>query len=327
VRLRIPFHPLLFQSSLAAGGIALMAFNYLQFAIPHGEGLITLSNVTWGALSGAESALYLPLVAIMLAFTLINFALTVYFVGRLWGWLRESGAYRAFVNNPHKNQNAGIFAIVASLAMTVNVFWAPFGFFVPQMSAHMQAFMLPSLIVFGLLLGVLVFLEVTVGRTWFSEGVDLTQFNFIWLLDVFAFGLVTLTGSGITSMAQNDVVAGIAAVGTVFALVIGVLMLVAKLGFLLYTHIKARELPPNPILPGFFLVVPISCLLGLGAYRVAEYVQPQVSLNVPGSTSLLITGSYVLAIGWALAAVYVVRDYLRTEFSKTAFAPSQWGFV
>jgi hypothetical protein len=38
MKLSIKFHPLLFQSSLAAGGVSLMAFNYLQFAIPHGEG-------------------------------------------------------------------------------------------------------------------------------------------------------------------------------------------------------------------------------------------------------------------------------------------------
>ena len=34
------FTPLKFQIPLAAGGVALMAFNYLQFAVPHGKGLI-----------------------------------------------------------------------------------------------------------------------------------------------------------------------------------------------------------------------------------------------------------------------------------------------
>lgn len=41
------FTPLIFQASLAAGGVALMPFNYLQFAVPHGEGLIKLSDISW----------------------------------------------------------------------------------------------------------------------------------------------------------------------------------------------------------------------------------------------------------------------------------------
>lgn len=326
-KLKIPFHPLLFQTSLAAGGVALMAFNYLQFNVPHEGALITLANVEWGALSAVDNALNLPLAAVMFAFTAVNFVLTAYFLKRLAGWLSEPGAYRTFVNNAPKNQNAGIFAIVASLAMTVNVFWSPFGFFVPPLASNLQAIMLPSLVIFGLLLAALVYLQVTVGRTWLSEGADFRQFNFIWLLDVFAFGLVALTGSGITAMAENDLISGLAAVGTLFTLVVGGLLLFMKLALLLFTHIRAAELPPNPILPGFFLVVPISCLFGLSAYRIAEYVQLPVSLNVPGSSSLLITGAYALAVGWGLAAVYVIREYLKTDFAKTGFAPSQWGFV
>ena len=47
MKLSIKVHPLLFQSSLAAGGVALMAFDYLQFAIPHGKGLITFFSISW----------------------------------------------------------------------------------------------------------------------------------------------------------------------------------------------------------------------------------------------------------------------------------------
>ena len=118
VKLSIKFHPLLFQSSLAAGGVALMAFNYLQFAVPHGKGLITLSDISWGTLTTGQVALYAPLVAVLFVFTVLNLRLNVYFLYRLARWLREPGAYRGFKNNPHQNQNAGIFAIVASLSMT-----------------------------------------------------------------------------------------------------------------------------------------------------------------------------------------------------------------
>ncbi len=327
MKLRIPFHPLLFQSSLAAGGVALMAFNYLQFAIAHGKGPITSAKVPWSTFSPGQVAFYAPLVAVMLAFTLLNFGLTVYFVYRLVKWLREPGAYRAFRNNAEGNANAGIFAIVASLSMTVNVIWAPFGFFVPQLAAHMQAMMPPFLVVFGLLLVALLYLEVTFGRTWFAQGIDRTKFNFIWLLDAFAFGLVALTGSGIVAMASNQVIRDVATVGTLFILGVGLLVLLYKVAYLTYNHVKAGKLPANPILPAFFLIVPISCLFGLSAYRIAGFLQPQVATDLPGSPSLLITASYALAVVWGVGAVYLIRDYFTTYFVKSPFAPPQWGFV
>jgi hypothetical protein len=327
VKLSIKFHPLLFQASLAAGGVALMAFNYLHFAIPHGAGPITLPDISWSTLTESQVILYAPLVALMLAFVLLNFGLTAYFIYRLVKWLREPGAYSAFKNNAQGNANAGIFAIVASLSMTVNVIWAPFGFFVPQMSSYMQAMMLPSLVVFGLLLLALVYLEVTFARTWFSPGIDRTKFNFIWLLDAFAFGLVALTGSGIVAMSTNELIVDIAATATLLTLGAGLLVLLYKVAFLTYNHVKAGQLPAHPIMPAFFLIVPISCLFGLSAYRIGGYLQPEAVSGASGTPSLLITASYALAVVWGVGAVYIIRDYFRSYFVKSPFAPPQWGFV
>lgn len=70
------FTPLKFSASLAAGGIALMPFNYLQFTVPHGKGLIKLSDIPWGRLTMAQTSSYLPLIGIMLAFTVFHLILT-----------------------------------------------------------------------------------------------------------------------------------------------------------------------------------------------------------------------------------------------------------
>jgi len=325
VKLSIKFHPLLFQASLAAGGVTLMAFNYLHFAIPHHKGPITLDDISWGIMSPSQVALYVPMVLVMLAFTLLNLLLTVYFLHRLVKWLREPGAYRAFRSNAQGNQNAGIFAIVGSLSMTVNVFWAPFGFFVPQMSRYMQAMMLPSLVIFGLLLTALIFLEVTFGRTWFAPGIDRTKFNFVWLLDAFAFGLVALTGSGIVAMASSHLIVDIAARATLFTLGVGSIILLYKVGYLTFNHVKAGQLPAHPVMPAFFLIVPMACLFGLAAYRIENYLAPAAGGS--GLASTLITASYVLAVAWGLGAIYVIRDYFRSYFVKSPFAPPQWGFV
>lgn len=39
------FTPMNFQISVAAGGVALMPFVLMQFALPHGEGMITLNSL------------------------------------------------------------------------------------------------------------------------------------------------------------------------------------------------------------------------------------------------------------------------------------------
>jgi hypothetical protein len=326
VKLNIKFHPLLFQASLAAGGVALMPFNYLQYGIDHGKGLITWAKIPWDSMTATQYALYLPLIALMLAFTVLHFGLTGYFLWRLAKWLGTPGAFSGFINVPQKNQNAGIFAVVASLAMTANVFWGPLGFFVPWVSSNLQALMLPSLIFFGILFFALIFLEVKALRTWFAKGVDRTQFNFIWLLDVFAFALVSLAGSGIVAISTNTSIQKTAAVATIITLVFGFLWLLYKLVYLISTHAKAAKLPDNPILPAFFLVIPIACLFGLAAYRVVNYLQPQLTVDLPDSTALVV-GSYALTIVWGLTTLYLIRDYFLTYFRRSDFAPPQWGLV
>jgi hypothetical protein len=215
---------------------------------------------------------------------------------------------------------------VASLAMTANVFWGPLGFFVPWVSKNLQAWMLPSLVYFGVLWVALLFLEVKALRTWFAKGVDRTQFNFIWLLDVFAFALVSLAGSGIVAISKNASIQKVAAVATMITLVLGLVWLVYKLVYLIGTHVKAAKLPDSPLLPAFFLVIPIACLFGLAAYRVVNYLQPQLTVNLPDSTTLVVA-SYGLTIVWGLTTLYLIRDYFLTYFRTSDFAPPQWGLV
>lgn len=129
-------------------------------------------------------------------------------------------------------KNVTIFAIIASLAMSINVFWAPVGFFVPQVSAGLQSLMMPSLVYFGVLWVILLALELKVIKVSFTEAADTNKFNFIWLLDVFAFGLVNLAGSGVAATAGNPLIAGLAAAGTIFTLIIGLFILVAKIVYL-----------------------------------------------------------------------------------------------
>jgi hypothetical protein len=73
------FTPFKFQVPLAAGGITLMAFNYLQFAVPHGKGLIKLSDIPWASLTTGQTSLYVHLIGIMVVFTIMNLILLLFF--------------------------------------------------------------------------------------------------------------------------------------------------------------------------------------------------------------------------------------------------------
>ncbi|UTW68595.1 hypothetical protein KHA80_13735 [Anaerobacillus sp. HL2] len=70
---------------------------------------------------------------------------------------------------------------------------------------------------------------------------DARKLNFVWLLDVFTFGLVILTGTGIASMAEDFRIATIAAVGSLLLLIVG--LIVIKLRY--HLHKQNPKLPTN----------------------------------------------------------------------------------
>ena len=110
------FTPLKFQVPLAAGGIALMAFNYLQFAIPHGKSMIKMSDVTSAGLTTEQLYLYLPMIVIMLAFSIICIGLTICYLKQLLQWLSNEIEYLKFMSGP-PTLSVGIFVPVAATSM------------------------------------------------------------------------------------------------------------------------------------------------------------------------------------------------------------------
>jgi hypothetical protein len=320
------FTPLKFQVPLAAGGVALMAFNYLQFAVPHGKGLIRLSDVASAGLTSGQIGLYLPLIVLMLAFAVINLGSTAVYLKQLVQWLADKAEYQDFINGP-PIKSIGIFVPVASLSMTANVVLAPLAFFVPQLSSNLQAMMLPGLVFFGLLWLIIFRLEFRVLKTWLSHPLDVTKLNFVWLVDVFAFGLVSLTGTGIAALSGSREIASIAAFASLFTLSFGFFLLVAKLAYLIYLQIKADRLPEQYILPAFFLVIPITCLYGFSFYRITLYLQTHFAFDMRPLSFFFMIFSYVITIGWGLFCMYLLSGFLKKDFLKSDFAPTQWGMV
>jgi hypothetical protein len=320
------FTPLKFQIPLAAGGISLMAFNYLQFAVPHDEGLVKFADIAWAGLSPVQLGIYLPLIAIMLVFSGISLGSTAIYLNQLGTWLFNRDEYQDFITSP-PTRSIGVFAPVGSLSMTANVVLAPLAFFVPLLSANLQALMLPGLIFFGLLCLALFRLEFKFLKTWLRQPLDPTTLNFIWLTDVFAFGLVSLTGSGVAALCDNRLIASLAAGASLLTLGCGFLLLVAKLAYLFSHQLKAQKLPEKPILPAYFILIPITCLYGFSFHRIMVYLQTYFAFDLSWLSFLIMTVSYVCTLSWGVFCLYLLGNYFKNEFLRCDFAPTQWGIV
>ena len=325
MKINLKFNPLLFQASLAAGGVALMAFNFLQFTIPHEKGLVTISDIIWSSFSLFDFTKNMILVGIMLLFVLIHFILTFVFLVKLFKWIIDGKEFNGLISDPYKN--VWLFVPISSLAMSANVFWGSLGFFVDEISAKLQNYMLPSMILFGLLLIFLMILEMKVFKLWLSKEIDRSKFNFVWLLDVFSFALVSLTGSGIAAMAVNSSIASIAAFLSLVTISVGIILFFIKIIYLVYLQMKAGRLPDDAILPSFFLVIPIMCLFGLSIYRIFNYSSMFLNIELKGLSFMVLVFSYIVTITWAVFVVYLIIDYFRNKFLRSDFSPTQWGMV
>ncbi|ADH86304.1 conserved hypothetical protein [Desulfurivibrio alkaliphilus AHT 2] len=318
------FSPLQFQISVAAGGAALMPFVLLQFAVPHGEGLITMAAMPWEQLSAVENFFYGPLVGVMLLFVVIHLLLTLFYLKGLAGMMAQREQFSAFINDP--KVHIAIFSPIASLAMTANVVWGPLAFFVPNMGATLQGLMLPSLFFFALLWLALLGFEAKVLKIWLTQPVEPSKLNFAWLLDIFAFGLVSLTGSGIAAIATDPAVAAAAAFAAFFTIGAGIFIFLLKIVVLLYGQLKAQRLPGDPIQPAFFLVIPILCLFGISLFRIMAYLQNHFGFAAEPASFLVLNFAYAAAVAWAVFGLYLLADYFR-KFGRQKYSPAQWGIV
>ncbi|MCL1939759.1 MAG: hypothetical protein FWG04_03760 [Desulfovibrionaceae bacterium] len=320
------FNPLKFQMPLATGGIALMAFNYLQFAVPHTQDMITLNDMLAASFTPVQLCLNWILVALMLIFSLITVASIPSYVWRWFKWRGDKEAYGKFMADAPTVVVTDSVPF-ASLAMTGLVVLAPLAFFIPVLSSNIQAMMLPGLLFFALLWVGLFNHQFRILKKWLTQPTDVTKLHFVWLLDVFSFALVSLIGTGVAAMSHNGDIAAIAAFGSFFTVVFGFLLLIAKLGYLIFLQIKAEALPGKNVLPSFFLIVPISCLYGFSMHRLAMYVQAHFAIDMAGMLFATFVIPYVIALGWSAFCIYLLWDYLRHDFLKSDFAAPQWSLI
>ena len=314
------FAPIKFQGALAAAGVALMPFAYLQFGVPHDKGIVRLSDIA------AQGLLRQPLIALlavtMLIFVLIHFALTAVFLKDLAKWLFTGSEFSSFLNTA--NTNIGLFSPVLSLAMTMNVVFGPLVFFLSLSSRSLQPLILPGFIIWSILWLMLLLLEGKVIKVWFLQPFEIEKLNFGWLLDVFAFGMISLVGSGIAAIAANSRIASPAAFMTLITMAIGFTLFVAKIVILLQHQFRADGLPEKAFLPSYFTVVPIVCLYGVSFFKFGSYLSTRLNYNLEVLSFFVVVGSFAISGIYILLGMYLLIDYFKEEFFKREFYPSLW---
>jgi len=319
------FTPLKFQGTLAAAGVTLMPYVFLKINIFKSEEEISLSMLSLLSSSPVAYATALFLIAVMGLFIVIHFILTSLFLKELFLWLLTTNGFKELIGSPLAN--SALFSPLISLPMTMVVFFGPVSFFVPQLSAKMQLLMLPAFIIFSFLWILLISLEIKSAKVIFADFVEYEKLNFGWLLDVLAFGAVSLLGSSIASVSHNNLIASSVAFMTTITLLVGIIVFTMKVTILVYQQIKSKIMPGIHLLPAYFLVVPPMCLLGFSFYKLLGYASNTYVFDANTISLMVLVFSYLTALSWFIFLMILLREYLQKKFLSSAFSPAQWGVV
>lgn len=314
------FTPLRFQSALAAGGLALMPFVLMQFTFPRSGKLISIDD-----LAGAHDAATLFLVGVMVVSTLLHFYLIVRMSLEFVRWARAGDSMQVFLADA--GINVGIFSPVVAFGMTVNVLLGPVAFFFPDFSRAVPVLAGYGVYPFAALFAALAYISVAVGKTWLFRDGKVVAFNYNWLLDVFAWGMVALAGSGITMAATDLQVARAASVLTLCAISIGLFIYGIKGMYLLLAQMTHGASPAEPLKPAHFIVVPINCLFAISIYKMAAYTEKALGIDISSLAFASVVILFALSVFWMLLCAIAFKDWFRHQFVKPDFYPSQWGLV
>ncbi len=297
-----------------------MPFVLMQFTFAHVGKLISINDFS----NGYDIA-SLFLVAVMLLGTLLHFFLIVQISIEFIRWSRNGDALKVFLSDPAIN--IGIFSPVVAFGMTANVLLGPVSFFLPDFSENV-----PLLVGYGIYPYALLFLSLgaislTIAKTWFFREGKTVVFSFNWLLDVFAWGMVALAGSGITMAATDIQVARAASILTLIAISIGLLLYGIKGIYLLIAQLNHGGNLAEPLKPAHFVVVPINCLFAIAIYKIAGYTDKFLDVNIAPLAFISVVILFSISIFWILFCLVAFKDWFLHQFVKPEFYPSQWGLV
>ncbi len=317
------FTPLVFLASLGAGGIAVMPFVVLQYTLEHGPGLITRSQLWSMGPDSLTAVYYYALESVMIIFTVLHFALTIYFCTKLFTWIKNAG-YKEMLYDPLKNAN--LLAPFISILMLMNVFIGPIRYFIPFMQENFQLMMGPALSFWVIIYILLLLFEIYLLNISFRKGFDIESISFGWLLHPFALGMLSVIGAGISAMAENTGIANTAAFMTMIAATLGLFLLVVKMIVLFRKHFNSEGLPEKQFLPGFLIVIPNITLYSITFFRLGHYLHNVYGYHMEAYFYFVIGLGFAFEIWYMLFGLSLLVEYFRDNHFKE-FYVTQWGFI
>jgi tellurite resistance protein TehA-like permease len=317
------FSPLLFLMSLGAGGISVAGFALTNYALPHGQGLITKAQVDAMNLNAPLGMLFGTLEWIMIIFAVLHIVLSVLVFLAFIQW-RKTKAYRELAENPLAN--SALVAPFISGVMTFNVVIASVRYFVPAVHDNLQAMMLPALIAWGLIWFWLLVVEMRLLKTMFVRGFDMSKVHFGWLLHPFALGMTTVTGTGIAALSHDPTIAHTAAFMSLVTGTMAVFLLNIKLSSIFQRHFSGEGMPENQFLPSFLIVIPNITLLAISAYRLAHYVSHQFGVDTEIFSMLVLLVSFAFEVWYFMFGITMINEGLKTN-ARSGFHVSLWGLI
>jgi tellurite resistance protein TehA-like permease len=317
------FTPLVFLSSLGAGGIAVMPFVLMQYTIEHGEGLITRAQLWSNNFSVGVGLYYYLLEVIMIIFSVIHFALSIWFSIKLYKWLKTVEAKELF-NDPLKNNS--ILTPFISLLMTMNLFIGPIRYFLPSLSSNFQSMFLPAMLFWSVIFVAVLWVEIKLLKISFEKSFDINKIHFGWLLHPFLLGMLSTVGTGIAAMAKDSSIANTAAFMSMISFSMGMFLLSVKLIMLFKNHFTAHELPEKNFLPGFLIVIPNITLFAISAFRLGHFLEKQHGFHLDSYFYFVIGLSFAFEIWYMLFGLSLLSDYFKKNHFKE-FYVTQWGLI
>jgi len=315
-------NPLTFLAALGAGGISVSPFVYFQYIFPHGKGLVTVSEL----LNNPEISRFALLAGagIMVVFALLHLVLTFKLMTDFFKW-KKTNEYSDYISNPQKNTT--IMAMFTSLAMTFNVFIGVIRFFTPALQENFQALMLPALIAWSILWILVMRTEITLLKTAFEKDFDITKISFGWLMQPFALGMVTVSGTGIAAMAHAPNIANIAAFMSLISGSMGIFLFFVKLMSIFRSHFTSKGIPERQFLPSFLIVVPITTIYAISFFRMGHYFHHQFGFHSVAFSTLSVAIPFAFQTWYMIFGLSMLKSYFKKDFFRKEYYVTLWAFI
>lgn len=318
------FSPLIFLSSLGAGGISIIPFAFMQYTTEHGAGLVQRADFDHASLSGLPLFSQYGLETIMLVFVALHLLLTVVHAKGLWQFLR-SDKLSEMAKNPLASP--ALMAPFISIVMTMNVVIGPVRYFTPWLADNLQLVMLPALLfwilIYVALLGTVMYLL----KQAFIQKFDVSKISFSWLLHPFAIGMLTVTGMGFAALAKSPEIANTAAFMSLISGSMGIFLLIVETIAVFQKFFAGEGLGDKTSLPSVLIVIPNITLYAISAFRFGHYLEHQHGVHLEGYFAIVTAVPFAIETWYMLFGLFLLWDYFRKDYFNQEYYVTLWGLI